>query len=1066
MHATMLHIILYFICTSIFGHVLYFILERMLKYPLLTPLRQLGFEDLIREDFISTPAGLRSTFTINFSSVLMLSLHVSAYVTFPWYVLAFTLGSMLSTWRMTYTMFVYGLARDKVLKFHVWLDSFKAYFIVLKLGVCTMSMINRLNPFKRWSIRISRTSAETYGLVTIFGLATAIYYVVRKFYVKDSKNRIVPHSGKQSRNQAAINLGVMVLSFVAFSDFSLWKQFSDWLRFQTFASSVFGNSSEESCKNFTDKNKKKGCSATELGPSLCQGCCASQAQLLAASHTPVAKFDIDSIMADPRLYFPILAKQIIQNPKEIPSWFLSLPRYIQQAVFDGYYANRSIKETTGQLSLDSFLEKKFFAKYSPISNTWTLSPRLIDEVKIGSSSDYDTVSDDEKNEPQPHNGPEPSNPIGVEIDMSEPPRIDLEQEFPLLKRIPKILVTRIGFLVAMSLLTYGIYLYNTRDEPSEEKYVPPGRRHREEEHKKSSELYSRSTPESALAEHRGKVTYRQQQSKQTKQTRDDTSHRRGYIETSTSDVENTPEQWYKRFKQALSKYYMLYDSNDLQSILKDGGITFFGADGDMKVAKTMLEFDNLSSRGYYCDPTLMRPISKGKVIFMPDANKVDIDMSILQDMARGKPVRANAMQKLAGHLQDEDIILDAAAQSVVDNYHRINDTWFGPRNPLTQTPNAPNSRKESPESAEIIPTATRNKPPVILKRPPGLDKKLFEMTGKTLDRTCCTDERLCEKCVTTLIHRKAALCTSTPPVLTDLMDAALNDFGESTGLPEKGKIADPEQKESSTALADQNKVCPFDGRSPGCRQDGCQLEHPAREPQAEALNGYHSVSHFPDKLTTDFVAIINLKNPNDNSISKQGTCYITHSHLSTAGHVFETRDGKKIPIEFFSIQFPGSETQFAIAPNSVEQIPFSETLQSRYAGEQVRFKLVENMILSTKTTAPIGIPSDQQNETIYILTVRGKDNSPWAIESKVEDFKDGMLYFSSNTQGGDSGAAVVSARTGNVIATYWGRSADPKLNMAIANDSAQLPYYASGQKLKQNFSHPSLRVTSQWRGTF
>lgn len=1056
--ANMLETILYYTLSSIISHILYFILERIIQFPILTPLRQLGLEDLIREDLSQAPNGKRTAFTVNIMSIFMLFLHSSAMIVFPWYALAIGISGMLSTWRITYVAITCDTSRVAINKLHSWFDTFRLYFGLTQIGIGCITVVNAINPFKRWSIKINRVSAETYGFITIFGIAAGIYYIARKFYVKNPTNKLVPHAGKNSRNQAAINLGIMVLSFAAFSDFSLWKQFSDWIRFQSFASSVFGISTEESCKNFSEKIKKKGCSATELGPSLCHGCCALQAQSMATAHTQITKFDVDSVMANPPDYFSVLAKEVIRNPTEIPKWFLDLPHYVKQAIFDGYYANRSIADRTHILSLEDFLLKKYCAKYVPKTNSWTLSPTKLNRPPSDSESDSEfDYKEAGFRGPIPHgvDAPDLHEPA-IEVDVAQVPKIDLGEEFPILKRAPSYLVSRVGFLVAMALLTYGIYLYNSKEEES--KYVPPHRR-TDEEHKIPSETYNRQ--ESGVPEHRGKVTFRQQQSKFVKH-----ANKRADTREDTSVVENSPVQWYHRFKSALSRYYMLYDSTDLQSVIKDAGITFFGPDGDMQVAKDSLEFRNLIARGYYCDPTVLRPISQGRVIFTPDAKDADLDMSILQRMAAGEYIRANEMMKLADYLQSEYIILDAKAQALVDSYTRSGNVFI-PRVATATTDTFIASRiddfKRSESADSKKPESGATKPPLpctkeILRRPPGLDKKLEEMTGKNLSRSCCTDERLCENCTTILTHRKAALTTTTPPVLTDLMDAALNNFGESSDIPL------PKQ-ESSTADSSTDNVCPFDGREPGCRQIGCQLDHPSRQPTPEALNGLIDITHFPEKLSTNYAVMINLRNPNDGTISKQGTGYITHSHISTAGHVFKTRDKKKIPVEYLTVQFVGSTEQFSIDPNSIEIIPYDKNLPTYYSEEQVRFKLMDNMLLAKKTPAPIGVPS-QVGEPIYIIVFRGKDNSVWVESSRIEKIENGLLYFRSNTQSGDSGAAVASGRHAGVIATYWGVSADPELNVAVANNAHQLPFYASGQKLKQNFSHPSLQVTSQWRGTF
>jgi len=1097
MQIDMFTVFFFFFCTSILGHIFYYFLEMFLEYPVLTPLRQLGFGDLFRPELLATSTGKRWIFIFNFHSFVALALHVSAVLTFPTYALAFAVGCTLTTLRTTYIFLFCGLVREKVNAFHNYLDTFKLYFAVIYIGQVTISTINRLNPFKGLSIRISRISSETYGVITIFGLAAALFYIVKKFYVKNEKSelrqKLEPQSNMNSRNKAAMNLGIMILSFVAFSDFSLWKNFSDWLRFQSFASSVFGNDST-SCKNYSDKKKVKGCSASEYGPSLCHGCCAVEAQVIAAPHAHVVNYDVDSVMANPPSYFPVLSKQIVKNPnQEIPEWFLQLPRFVQLAVFDGYFEKFNLGRCVDQkkaqmLSLEDFLAKRFTVAYNSSSNIWILCPLHPSYVRKESISSESVLSDSDFSEskefPVAHAGnSEPSNPLNVEIDLTEPPKINFEEEIPLLKRVPKYLVHRIGFLVAMALIMYGLYLYNSKED---DKYVPPHKRDtRSQEHHIPSELYDRSES-SYSAEHRGKVVHRQKQRSQADRKRD-----KGAVSTDTDKEELSPIRWYNRYKHALTTNYMFYDDNDLSNLLKHHGIQFFGPTGDLIFARTLEDYKDLVNKGYYCDPNAISPIAKGSLHFSNTSANLEIPTYLFQDMARGKPIRANNMQHLADLIENEDITLDQKGQTLYDSYTKLPGTiYYVPRNFKEESSTTKgclhfcnkgitNSAfstcntscgghtcihwsdckppvSESSEKVDVVTSSPKpTKPPMsILKRQPDLSNKLSEMTNSTLTRTCCFDERLCVSCVEKLAFRKAALCTTTPPVLTDMLDKALNDFSE-----------------SSAAVEDVDTVCPFDGRDPGCRQIGCQLEHPSLKPEPEALNGVHQISHFPDKLATSFVAQINLRNPNDGAYSKQGTCYVTHSHISSLKHVFHTRDGKPLPIESLSVQFPGSDEQHRIDGKTLESVPFSLELNPPHSGDQCRFKLLDNTILATKMAenkiAPIGIPT--AGETVYIYTIRKSKTDGFIvfpITSQIEDIKDGLIYIRSNTIAGDSGSPIVSARTGNVIATYWGRDKVEHYNLGIANDSEQLPFYASGQKLKTNFSHPSLRVTSQWRETF
>lgn len=1028
---TMLEIFIITIIVNTITQMFYFLLEKLIGVPILNITRMLGFDSLIREE-LRIDGTFRTVFSFNTTSFIILCLHSCAVIVLPWYATGFFFATIFTSFKTTFITYYIAQTRSAITRFHLNLERWKFYYCLYNVGCNVIAAINSINPFTK--IRITRVSAETYGIISIFGIAAAVYYIARKFYVK-KKNPLIPQAGNANTyNQASINLGLMVLSFVAFNDFSLWKKFSEWMRLQSYASSVFGIQSNQSCKNFSEKNKRRDCSGVEIGPNPCHGCCARMAQTMATANCDTISFDIATIMENPPDFYPKLVKQIIIKPTEIPGWFVSLPSNVQEAIFEGYYSTRrgmSVRpDRSPQITVSEVLAKEFTTYYNSSTNSWSLRPTRLRSDSGASSASFESVSSagtsagpDYETKHSPFSdltaqiAEDPHAPAfeipAEELRMAD--HIDLLEEIPWLSRVPSVLVKRVGFLVAMSLLTYGIYLYNNptpKERPGQHKAFEPKSHDNE-------------------PEHRGKLRDKHVSNKQTASrtnARNTTGQDEFYEDAPTTQI------WHRRFKSMLSKNYMLYDSNDLSKVFENSSVVFFGPQGETEVATSASEFRHWVARGYYCDPNVIKPISKGRVDFEQPEEGAEVvtDMSILQRMASHQPISTSDYQKVSSYLEDGDIVLDNRARQIVSSYRRSGDRFV-----------YRDSRAES----------------TILKRPAGIDTKLSEMTGKTLQRNCCTNARLCQNCTDILSSRKAARVATLPPVLQGLTsESTPNSVADSITTELKQQVL----QESSAATATTDQTCPYDGRSPGCRQIGCMLQHPSLKNIPEALNGVVNIPHFNPKLSSEYVAMINLTNPNSGTVTKYGSCYVVNSHLTSAEHVFYTSDKKKIPIEHLSVQFPGSNTQFAIDGASIETIPHSH-LDPTFAGEQVRFKLVENINLKGRKAASIGVA--KVGDPILIQCTRG-DGSHYTAESTIDRIEGGMLIFRSNTTGGDSGSPVLNPVTNNVVGTYWGTTKKGTENLALSITQEQLPFLASAQKIKSDFSHPSLRVTSQWRETY
>lgn len=214
-------------------------------------------------------------------------------------------------------------------------------WITLKLNYYRSAnfIIDQLNKLPLATpIKKTYSSLTTYPLIILGPFVLAIFWSFKKLYL-NRKNQNIPHGPKDSRGQAALNLGVMVLAFIGYSDFGLWKKFQDWIKFSDYATKVFGDAAaDRTCINYNPKKFNIRCVGTAKGLHACITCAADK-----ITHEPqisaaiTRKLDARSIIDDPAPYFYELVIHLFLYDRDIPNWYLSLRPELQNQMFKSHY---------------------------------------------------------------------------------------------------------------------------------------------------------------------------------------------------------------------------------------------------------------------------------------------------------------------------------------------------------------------------------------------------------------------------------------------------------------------------------------------------------------------------------------------------------------------------------------------------------------------------------------------------------------------------------------------------------------------------------------------------------
>jgi hypothetical protein len=951
-----------------------------------------------------------------------------------------------------------------------------------RIGNYVINLINKLN--RGWfRIRKSAESLSTYSLATVSIIGLGLFYLLKKFFTKKDEKYPQPHTKQQeTRGQAMINLGIMIIAFIGWSDFGMWKKFQDWIRMQKYVNSIFGDAANDtSCRNFDGKKYNINCEGTEKGEHLCLRCTAHKITKEPAVLSRVTlDYSQNSIMENPGIYFYALANSILKsttdgNQFKIPEWYLRLPRFLQDQIFDSHYAIISDKDhfpDKYRLTHDRLINFDFKIRRDEKIGKWTIvttEPDVIkDKIKsykpttIRTYNNQYVISDSEsdsedyhqarkphieeknldiKSSPEPHTLPHPHlcsahgnlNPCELckeswkLLDEYADAFIHEDEEsketseaIPLLQHLPKYFKPCV-FIAAMCLVLYGSFYYYRKQklqQQLQEKVISVVATQVVEQAQK--ELPPVLKDGGVLLSVDPETYQSRMKDTAARKTRHQPRHtRRQEDKEDTSDVvmqKQGPAAVYTQVKKEKQRAYVCYNFDDLITQMTANGVLMINKDGKGTVVRTKAQYIALKEAGYEASPSDLAQIAKGTLNLKNLEYEGPFDFTGFKRVSEKLPLTGKQYRFVVDELDEDQVVPDEKWNNLFKYYSWDPDT----RMFLYKFRMESNESKQEPE--------TNIK---ILKR-----DKINEIQQQNLE--------LSNPCTLTMDEYERM-----KKLTEDIIDVSANDKVTTIlqNMLTETVIAEPE----SNIATVKSKECPYGLL---CKLKDCFMEHPSN-PQPEAMCGVVKIDHYPNNMNTKNAYQIFRAGVIGNHY---GMCCYTKLGFITNKHVFfedRIRFERPIPCNELEVMIEGKRYPIL----SYEKVPEihgadNKTLPPVFQ-DMVVFKISERLdLVPTKTKPPrdgericivsanqLTVDEYKQRKLQDLTTVRTQ-------EAVIHKQPNGMYYYRSNNKPGDSGSPIYSLDQGwALVGIYYGR-ADNDVNTIIPIDGLYLPNFNGGQKFE------------------